>query len=198
MTTTPSTPDLRPAAAQLAKLVENVSDEQLSLPTPCPGYTVAALLDHVSGLGLAFAACARKDISPELTGTPPMPSAEQLDPRWRATVPPSLNDLAEAWRDSSAWDGMTQVGGVDLPGQVAGLVAMNEIVIHGWDIARATGQPFDADEASLLACTGFLEQAPDRSSGQLFGPIVEVADGASLLQRVIGLAGRDPAWRAEQ
>jgi uncharacterized protein (TIGR03086 family) len=190
-----SNPDLRPAAAQLAKIVENIGDDQLERPTPCPTYTVADLLDHVAGLGLAFTACARKDLSPETTGQPPMPSAAQLDPAWRATIPPSLAALAEAWRNPAAWDGMTQVGGVDLPGQVAGLVAMNEIVIHGWDLARATGQAFDADEASLLASTGFLEQAPDRSSGQLFGPIIEVGSDAPLLDKVIGLAGRDPAWR---
>ncbi len=38
---------------------------------------------------------------------------------------------------------MTKAGGVDLPGEVAGLVALDELVVHGWDVARATGQAYD-------------------------------------------------------
>ena len=44
---------------------------------------------------------------------------------------------------------MTQAGGVDLPGEVAGLVALNELVVHGWDIATASGQDYRPDEATL-------------------------------------------------
>lgn len=36
-------------------------------------------------------------------------------------------------------------GGVDLPRQVAGLVALDEVVLHGWDVAKATGQPYNVE-----------------------------------------------------
>jgi uncharacterized protein (TIGR03086 family) len=91
---------------------------------------------------------------------------------------------------------MTEAGGVELPGEIAGLVALNEVLTHGWDVARASGQPYEPDHASLEAVYGFL--APFAGSGEeaagLFGPAVAVPDDAPLLDRVIGLTGRDPDW----
>ena len=91
---------------------------------------------------------------------------------------------------------MTQAGGVHLPGEVGGLVALDEIVLHGWDLAVATGQPFDVDPDLLTAVHGFVASFdPDpNAEGRLFGPVVEVPADAPLLDRVLGLAGRDPAW----
>ena len=77
---------------------------------------------------------------------------------WRTRIPRDLAELANAWRDPNAWTGMTQAGGIDLPGEIAGLVALDEVVIHGWDVARATGQPFDPNPAVLEAVHGFVAQ----------------------------------------
>ena len=89
---------------------------------------------------------------------------------------------------------MTRAGGVDLPADMAGVVALDELVIHGWDLARATGQPPGYDGPGLDAVHGMVQQF--RSSGieGLFGPPVPVPDDAPLLDRILGLAGRDPGW----
>jgi hypothetical protein len=42
---------------------------------------------------------------------------------------------------------MTEVGGNTLPGEVTGVVALDEVVLHGWDLARATGQDYRCDPA---------------------------------------------------
>lgn len=44
--------------------------------------------------------------------------------------------MAGAWKDPAAWTGMTRAGGVDLPGEIAAAVAADELVLHGWDLAR--------------------------------------------------------------
>src|SRR6266581_4808384 len=89
-------------------------------------------------------------------------------------------------------------GAADLPGEVAGLVALDEVVVHGWDVARATGQPYECDASSLEAVHAFVSQfsepGQEAARSGLFGPVVEVPDEAPLLDRVIGLTGRDPAW----
>ena len=70
--------------------------------------------------------------------------------------------------------------------------------LHGWDIARASGQDYECDQESLEAAYGFV--APFSAPGMeaqregLFGPVVDVADDAPLLDRLLGLAGRDPSW----
>lgn len=99
---------------------------------------------------------------------------------------------------------MTRAGGVELPGEVAGAVALNELVVHGWDLARSTGQPYAAGEAELRSCEALLAPAEDGPNGSpedgsdgdsLFGPPVPVPGDAPLLDRVIALSGRRPDWR---
>ncbi|MEV0701871.1 TIGR03086 family metal-binding protein [Saccharopolyspora sp. NPDC050389] len=188
-------PDLRPAAEQLATLLEHVADEQLTAPTPCTEYTLGDLIDHVSGLSLAFTAAAAKDFS--LTGGGPSGDAARLPGDWRTRIPAQLAALAEAWREPAAWDGMTQAGGIQLPGPVAGAVAMNELVVHGWDIAKATGQQFRCDAASQAATLEFVSMAAaeERSSDSPFGPPVEVTPDATPLDKLVSLTGRNPAWQ---
>ena len=186
--------DLGPPARRVADLVAAVPDDRLADPTPCADTSVGDLLDHVGGLSLAFTAAASKT---PLPGGAQGPSADaaKLGDDWRTRIPAQVTGLAEAWRDPQAWTGMTQAGGIDLPGEIAGLVALDELVIHGWDLARATGQAYDVDGASLEAIHPFVAQSAEAGGTPgLFGPPVAVPDDAPLLDRVLGLTGRDPAW----
>ena len=191
-------PDLEPAARRLGALVAAVPDDALDGPTPCPDYRLADLLEHVGGLALAFRAAATKT-GAELTGQAPAGDAARLPGDWRTRIPEDLVAMARAWRDPEAWTGMTRAGGVDLPGEVAGLVALDELVVHGWDVARASGQPYDVGPAELEAVRAFVaplaDASPEERAG-LFGPPVPVPDDAPELDRVVGLTGRDPRWSA--
>ncbi|MET0449059.1 MAG: TIGR03086 family metal-binding protein [Aeromicrobium sp.] len=186
--------DLTGATEAMTELLASVSDEDLERHSPCPDLTVGTLVSHVHGLTQAFEAAARKDLGP-LTSTPPTDGIGPLPEDWRATAPAHLSALATAWQDPAAWSGMTAAGGVDLPGEVAGLVAADELVVHGWDIARSTGHAFDPGEPALQAAHAFLvESRKGPVPATLFGPEVPVGDDAPLFDRVIGLSGRDPAW----
>jgi uncharacterized protein (TIGR03086 family) len=189
--------DLAPATSALAELVRGVHGNQLDGRTPCEAISVGALLDHIDGLSVAFTQAARK--TPQPGGSvPPTVDASRLGTDWPERLPARLAELADAWRDDSAWTGMTEAGGVDLPGEIAGIIALNEVVVHGWDLAVATGQPFSCPQSLLEAAYGFVsssaEQNPEGTPG-LFGPPVPVAADAPLLDRLIGMAGRDPGWR---
>jgi uncharacterized protein (TIGR03086 family) len=194
MTDTTPTLDLGPQTALVARLAEGVTDEQLADPTPCPRYAVRHLLGHLAGLAVAFRDAGRKDLG-VTTDTSPEAALPDIGTGWRAELPKVLDELAEAWRNPAAWTGMTRAGGVDLPGEVAGLVATDELVIHGWDLARATGQPYEPDPAALQACHALLAaDADDPDRGDIFGPVVPVPADAPLLDRAVGLSGRDPGW----
>jgi uncharacterized protein (TIGR03086 family) len=189
--------DLEPAARRMADLVGGVPDELLDAPTPCPAYTLGDLVEHVGGAASAFTGAAVKDTG-DATSQGPSGDASRLSDDWRARIPRDLAALADAWRDPNAWTGMTKAGGVDLPGEVAGLVALDELVIHGWDVARATGRTYEVDEGSLEVVHGFVAQfsepGMEETRAGLFGPVVEVPADAPLLDRVVGLTGRDPGW----
>jgi uncharacterized protein (TIGR03086 family) len=189
--------DLEPATRTMAALIGGVADAQLDAPSPCPDYTVGDLVEHIGGLSIAFAAAARKQM---LEGAAQGPSgdASRLGDDWRVEIPRRLADMAAAWRDPAAWTGMTQAGGIDLPGEVAGVVALDELVIHGWDLARSTGQPFECDPSLLVAVNEFVAQfsgpGHEEERAGLFGPEVPVPAEAPLVDRVIGMSGRDPTW----
>ncbi|MBQ1024883.1 TIGR03086 family metal-binding protein [Micromonospora sp. C95] len=187
-------PDLEPAARALQALLPGVTDDQLSGPTPCAGWTVGDLLDHIMGLTLAFRTAAEKGPDPAPNG-PGEPAADQLDPQWRKLLPGQLDELVAAWREPAAWTGETAVGGVRLPAEIMGVVALDELVVHGWDLARATGQPYDLDDRTLEAVHRLVsQQASSDGTPGLFGPSIAQPAEAPLLDRVLGLTGRDRDW----
>lgn len=187
--------DLGAPAAVNDRLAAAVREEQLLDRSPCPGMDVAGLLAHLLGLSIAFRDAAAKVAGPT-TQTPPAAAASVLPEDWRQLLPVSLHALAAAWRSPSAWSGTTLAGGVELPGDVMGTVANNELVLHGWDLAVATGQPFEVAPANLEACWRLVRDTPDDPAVRegLFGPVVPVDPDAPLLDRVLGGAGRNPHW----
>ncbi|RPK63323.1 MULTISPECIES: TIGR03086 family metal-binding protein [unclassified Streptomyces] len=193
-TETTPTIDLEPAARQIASLLDGIDGQQLDDPTPCPDYAVRELLAHLVGLTTAFRDAARKDFGPT-TDTAPDASAPVLGDDWREVLPPLLEELVTAWREPAARQGMTRAGSVDLPGEVALLVALDELVIHGWDLARSTGQKYEGDEASLRASLAMLTPGDDNPRPEsIFGPPAPVPADAPLVDRAIAMSGRRPDW----
>jgi uncharacterized protein (TIGR03086 family) len=186
--------DLGPQTDEVIRIVAGVKDDQLDDPTPCEGMPVAGLLDHLMGLSLAFRMGAEK--TPLDGGA--SASASALDPAWRSELPARLDALAAAWREPTAWEGFATVGGVSLPAPAMGGVALNEVLIHGWDLAVATGQEYRPDPVSVEAClalvTGMNQPGNEELRNGQFGPVVPVAASAPALDRLLGLAGRSPSW----
>jgi uncharacterized protein (TIGR03086 family) len=188
--------DLTPTTDRARAVVAAVTDGQLGARTPT-GSTVGELVQHLMGLCIAFRDAAAKLDGPT-TSTPPGPVTEPLPDDWRFQVDRLLAQLAAAWQDPAAWDGMTRAGGVDLPGGIAGLVALDEVLLHGWDLAVTTGQAYAPTEGECEAVLPVVTPDADDPDGTgregLFGPVVPVPDDAPAFDRVLGLAGRDPSW----
>jgi uncharacterized protein (TIGR03086 family) len=190
-----TTPDLVPQTAEVARVVAGVRDDQLTGPTPCTGTSVAALLDHLDGLTVAFRQAAEK--SPPAGG--PSADAAHLVSDWRTRIPEQLDALAAAWSSPGATEGQTEIAGMRMPAAATCVVALNEVLIHGWDLAVATGQDYRADPVSAQACLefgqGFAAAAPE-ARDEMYGPEVPVPDDAPVFDRLLGQTGRDPGWTA--
>lgn len=180
--------DFGPPVRQIRALLLGVDSRGLTAPTPCPEWPVAALLDHLTGVAVAFSAAARRRAGAD---EPVRPSAAGLSPQWRSRLPVLLADLAIAWADPAAWTGSAQADGVTMPATALGTVAMNELVVHGWDLARATGQDFAADPRVLEVLIDFRAQSAPGS----FGPRVPIDPREDLLLQAVAASGRDPFWR---
>lgn len=185
--------DFGPATTTMSRLVRGVSDDQLTAPTPCSKYAVADLVDHIGGLTMAFTAAATK-LPLAASDATPSGDGSRLELGWRDRISRDLDRLASAWTDPAAYDGSTMAGPVEMAGGEAAAVALNEVVVHGWDLARATDQPFDADEASLQICLDFAQafSTPETEAlrGDAFGPVIQVPADAPTLDRLLGLMGR--------
>lgn len=185
--------DLADAAAQMHTVAANVRDDQMDAPTPCADWTVRDLVSHVRGLTRAFAHTARHAAEPD------SPTGDHLSQDWRDQLADDLDILAAAWREPSAWEGEAEAGGVRMPSADLAAVVLDELVLHGWDLARATGQDFVVTATDIEICTGFAAAmstpATLESRDGLYGPLVDTAPDSSPLDTLLGLAGRDPAWR---
>ena len=166
------TVDFRPAARRLAGMIASVTDEDLGRPTPCPAYTLGDLVEHVGGMALAFGSAAAKD--GKYGEQQPSGDASRLSGDWRSRIADDLAALAEAWRAPGAWEGTTRIAGMDSPAAMVGIIAADELVVHGWDVARATGWPYDCETELLAAAWRFLETftSPNLEAGpaEPFGP----------------------------
>jgi len=167
-------------------IIAGVGDDQLTQPTPCSEYDVAALRNHVVGWSQAFAAAS---VERPFEGDA-MAYAAGDDPvgDFRAAAA----DIVRGWRDHGMDRDVTISGG-STPGAMVFNMTMMEYVAHGWDLATATGQPItytdtEATEALARAEATLL----DAYRGDSFGPRIPVADDATAIDRYVAFMGRHP------
>jgi uncharacterized protein (TIGR03086 family) len=171
-------------------VIRGVTPDQRGLPTPCPDYDVGALVSHLVGWLQVFAAAA--------AGEP-----VQQDP----TAYTAGDDAADRFRDAArqavaafeagAADGPIDLGHGPNPGQqVFGMMLM-EYIGHGWDLAKATGQPVAYSDAAAQAAldAGRATLLPQyRGPDKPFGHELPIDESAPALDRFVAFAGRDPNW----
>lgn len=180
--------DLGPAAQELARVAGQVGDADLDRRTPCGDWTVRDLVGHLLAFSSHFIGVARHEAGE--AGGPP----GQLPPEWHAVLDARLADLAAAWEEPTAWEGEGSAGGLTMPRAQLGVVATEELVLHGWDLAQSIGADFTVRDEDLAIVAEFVagfEHVPQEGRTGLYGPVVE-ARGDSELDRVLALAGRDP------
>lgn len=172
--------------------VEAASGASLSIETPCTGWDLRALLEHMGTQNRGFAAAARGGNDPAV---------------WvvhRAVDP--IGDYVRSAHDVVEAFATCQVGTVFLPeippGRFPVATALGfhliDSVVHAWDVARSLGRDIDVD--SDLAPTALrIAQAVPTGTARLhpraaFGPALEVADTTATLARIVGILGRSPEW----
>lgn len=177
--------DLGPAASALAALVVAVPEEHLDEPTPCDAWSVRRLLAHIDEIGPGFRAIAEGG---DIAGADPDAS---LVAGWRERIPASLEALAVAYRAPGAWRGRASVGETEQSRASLAVVALDELVVHAWDLATALGVPFAPRDEDVVVCTAFAEAvaSPEGTPG-LFGPALDPGPDADAFARLLAATGR--------
>ena len=180
---------------ELAPVAGRVTDDQLHDPTPCTEYDVGQLREHVLGWLAIFAAGFA-----DPGGQAPRASTDgyQVPADPAAEVRAAASTISQAIRAGAASRPL-RLGDSGMPGDMALSMILWEYQVHGWDLARATGQPWSpppaAAEESLAFAPGMLT-SDYQGEGKAFAPRVPVPGTAAPLDRLLGLSGRDPGWTA--
>jgi uncharacterized protein (TIGR03086 family) len=172
----------RRLAATMTDRVAAVPDEAWSRPSPCEGWTARELLAHLLEVHGRFQGLVGRELVAH-------PSVED-DPvgAWAAVRDQMQADLDDPDRAAEEYDG--RFGRSSFGQSVDGFVGF-DLVVHGWDLARATGQDETIDAAEVERLQGMVEAMGDtmRSNGVIGDP-VEPAPEASAQDRLLCALGR--------
>jgi uncharacterized protein (TIGR03086 family) len=164
----------------LGGVVAGVRPDQLDAPTPCDDFTVRGVLEHMIGGATAFAAAYR--------GTTPA-DPDLRDPL--ASFGAVLGDLVAAIRAPGALDQTVQAPFGAVPGDTFARFVVLDGLVHGWDMAVATGQPYEPPDELVAAADAFARQALDPlRDGTTFADAVAPAPDASPIERLARYTGR--------
>lgn len=198
MTESPTvTSPLPEVLTQLAELLAQISPERYDAPTPCPDFDVRALRAHILGWLEYFAGAFEH---PDEEGERPDPATvtTPADPAQAAGQVRATADRISACLAAGAADRPVMMFGDTMPAIVPLNMCLMEYLVHGHDLARATGLPWNPSAATAAAVLEFAPgmltddfRGPDKS----FGYPVEVPDSASTVERLVAFTGRDPFWQ---
>jgi uncharacterized protein (TIGR03086 family) len=166
------------ASAWTVSMVPGAS-KQLGAPTPCDGWDVETLMNHMLDTERYFAGRARGSNAS-------LPSPEP---------PPLIGEMPGAAFDAARAELISAYrvpGVIEKTGPSLG-IAFSDQLLHGWDLAKATAQ--DATMPQGLAERAFEIIHSQFTEGQrkgIFKPAITVASNASAQDRLLAFAGRDP------
>jgi uncharacterized protein (TIGR03086 family) len=154
---------------------------------------VRAVLNHLVGGNRIFAGILRGEQPPSPEDLARLRTMDQLGDDPAAVYRDSASDLVSAFSQPAALERVVQVPAGTVPGMVALHLRITEALVHGWDLAQATGQPArlpdDLAQEELEFARG--RSAPDvPRTGHPFGPVQPVGDNAPAIDRLAAYLGR--------
>ena len=195
------------AVATGGTVVAAVRPEQLTRPTPCDDFDVRRLLGHLVGVLRRVAAVGR--------GDDPLAVPEVVegidDLAWPTAWSQAAHEVRAAWADDGVLTTAVRLPWTELPGAAALALYTNEVTVHTWDLATATGQRPPWDPRVLDVAVAAIHQAlpaggraaafeamraslPEglRDASAPFAEAVEVGAGAPAIDRLVAWNGRRP------
>ena len=193
------------AVAITTATVRDVRPDQLDRPTPCEGMTVRDVLAHlVSALGMVEALA---------TGGDPMAVRDQpLESGFTEAWLDAAHRVQAAWADDAVLDRPMALPWQQGTGADLLLGYVNEVVVHTWDLAVATGQAPPADDGLVQVALDRMPALPAEGRREMFeqisadmgldevavpfAEVVPVPEGAPAIDRLVAWNGRDPGGTA--
>jgi uncharacterized protein (TIGR03086 family) len=195
----------RRATATVLLVVGAVRPAHLDRPTPCAGWDLRALLEHMTGQDHGFAAAVRATLAGsdvDVAAFAPRPLGQSPATSHAA----GAGGVVAAFTEAAGLERPVLLPefGTRLPLPIVAGMHVVDTVVHGWDVAATLGSQADygthLDADVVAAALEMAEQVPDgparEASGAPFGPVLAEPAEADAWTRTLALLGRDPAWAA--
>jgi uncharacterized protein (TIGR03086 family) len=178
------------AIAQTRPIVAAISPDQYDHATPCTDWDVRALLNHLLGAltmwrGLPSGDADMSALAAEYTGGDVSQSYDEI-----------AGATLDAWRADGVVDNPVQFPGSEMPGAFAARMLAGDVLLHGWDLAQATGQTVAWNQALAADILDWQGEAarrfPPEMRAHAFAPEVETPPGADAMTRLLCVSGRRP------
>ena len=181
------------AAAETARAVTGAAKTApLDTKTPCPDWDLRTLLNHTI---LWTAYSAERRAHGESVAEDLMSKDFTAEPGYAEAYQAQIAKAVHAWSDPEAWAGDRSVMGGAMPAADIAAMLIMEMVLHGWDVAKAAGQDYHCSGELAQAVLQTVQAQGDMFRRYLgFAAIVPVPDDAPAFDRALGLAGRNPSW----
>ena len=170
------------------RIVAGIAADRWHADTPCGGWDVRALVNHVVAGNLWAAELAAGGT---IEGVGDRLDGDVLGPDPAGSYDASAKAAAAVFRRPGALDAPCAVSYGPVPGSVYAGHRFLDVFIHGWDLAAATGQDTTLDAGLMQACREIIEPQLEafRGAGALAGPL-PVPAGASDQTRFLAMLGR--------
>ncbi len=171
--------------AGMQRVLRGVTGADLDKHTPCTEFTVSRLADHVVDSLTKLGAMAGGSVQ----AAPPS-AATTMESR----IADVAQQVLESWRGRGL-EGSVPHGESEMPAATAAGILSVEFLVHGWDFATATDQPFPVSDEVAEYVLGLAQRviSPSPRAGGDFADEVSVGPGADALERLIAFTGRKPA-----
>ena len=173
----------RRACDGFAAIAHQVARDQWTVSTPCPDWTARDLVEHVIGF--------HEFLLLRPLGIRAQRPRDDPAARWDATATALFGALAS----EGAVDRATELpgGGTSTPATMLGALT-TDVLVHTWDLARATQLEPNLDDTLCRAALAAARQNGINRDGVMIGPEHAVDDRADAATKLAAFYGRDPRW----
>ena len=180
--------DIRRALRSTATVVDGIGADQLDAPTPCEGWTVRDVANHLVGGMHVFAALLAGDEADE------DPTRDRIGTDLAGAFAEAAAADGAAWSAPGALDREVALSFATLPATMAGVIHLTELVVHGLDLAVATGRTDLVDDQladDLLDRMRSMGGIDAFRAPGFFGPELPAVPGDPAYRRLLAYVGRD-------
>jgi uncharacterized protein (TIGR03086 family) len=173
--------------------IVGVGGTPLDSRTPCDSWNLRQLVNHaVNAAGSAAGVLAGEDSTDPWSQSPgELADTDSGWPHPEVKYDEAANKILVAC-ENGALDQLFSLRDMQLPGAFLARAVLFDSVVHGWDISRTSGQDATIPSAVADELVGQASMIPEEARGDVFGPVVDVPDGASASDRLVALLGRQP------